>query len=111
MNSVVLGRYFYSIPLNEKGREEINYGQENTENMIDGQFDAEEIGELLADKSLLEVGGICDEDICDGESSVIYPQYAQKAIDIIKSKGHENVLLIKLLEKSKEIGMELYLDF
>jgi hypothetical protein len=100
---------YISVPLNEKGIEDYNYGKEESNNIRVFQLKEDEYNNIDESGIFNEINNSCDLLIDDYESEEIKGNNLEIALDI--SKKNECEVLIQALELAIENNTLVGLDF
>lgn len=101
--------YFISVPLNQKGVEEYDYGQENSKNIKEYTIGEKEFDKIYEAGIFGEINDSCDLLIDAYESEIIKDENLKIALEIAKNNNCK--VLIKALELAIEKNTLVGLDF
>lgn len=101
--------YFISVPLNQKGIEEYDYGQENSKNIKEYAIGENEFNKIDKTGIFDNINNSCDLLIDVYESEIIKEDNLKLALDIAKKM--DIAILIEALELAMEKNTLVGLDF
>jgi len=100
---------FISVPLNEQGMDDYNYGVEDSKNITEIKLDEDKFDKVYFSRVFNDINEKCNLLIDDYESEVIKGENLKIALDISKKK--KCGVLIQAIELAIEKNTLVGLDF
>ena len=98
-----------TVPKNEKGKEEYNYGTDNSDNLYTTIIPPEEYSILWKNGVFDTINENCGLGIDDYESEIIPAEQIEEAIKYVSDSLYPT--LFEALQKAKQYGSFMALDF
>ena len=101
-----------AVPKNEKGKQDCDYGDFDTENVVNYNVPEKEFRALIKNGAIDEMNIECDLLIQDYESEIVMVEQIETCMSIIKERGeYTDGVFMKAFESALSYGTYAELEF